>query len=104
MDLLCPARSSSALPSLRCTADLTYDSFAQTMDERTLNAHRTRSGLIDAQDCLAQHCFVTAALSSVSKDCTPVAQDSTVSKAHAIRASLAIEFPKIIRKQLLINM
>ena len=65
------------------------------MDERTLKAHRTRSGLIDAQDCLAQHCSVTAALSSVSKGCTPVAQDSTASKAHAIRALLAIELPML---------
>jgi hypothetical protein len=40
------------------------------MRARTLQAHRTRSGLRDAQECLAQHCFATAALSSVSKSYT----------------------------------
>jgi hypothetical protein len=40
------------------------------MDELTLKAHRIRSGLMDAQDRLAQHCYATAALASVSKGCT----------------------------------
>ena len=70
MALLCLACSSPVQPSPRCTADLTHNGFGQTPNALILKAQRTRSGLIDAQDCLAQPCFATAALSSIAKGCT----------------------------------